>query len=147
MGGYGRHMPEMTERIDRLESLDAIRQLAAKYSLALDMRDLNSLVGLFPADVRVSRNQSGRRALREWFDTTLREQFTGTAHFIGNHIIEFDDRDHAHGVVYSRNEHETGDEWVIMTMMTLAHETWLCMSCACTTSEHPDIKCHNVDLR
>ena len=37
--------------------------------------------------------------------------------------------------------------WVIMTMMTLAHETWLCMSCACTTSEHPDIKCHNVDLR
>jgi hypothetical protein len=39
----------------------------------------------------------------------------------GNHIIEFDDADHAHGVVYSRNEHETGDEWVIMTMMYWDH--------------------------
>ena len=72
---------------------------------------------LFPADVRVSRDQSGRQALRTWFDQTLREQFSGTAHVTGNHIIEFDDDDHAHGVVYSRNEHETGPEWVIMTMM------------------------------
>jgi hypothetical protein len=35
----------------------------------------------------------------------------------GNHIIEFDDPDHARGAVYSRNEHETGPEWVIMTML------------------------------
>jgi hypothetical protein len=51
----------------------------------------------------------------------LRVQFTGTAHVTGNHIIEFDDPDHAHGVVYSRNEHETGPEWVIMTMMYRDH--------------------------
>ena len=81
------------------------------------MRDLDALVGLFPADVRVSRDQTGRQALRTWLDQTLREQFSGTAHVTGNHIIEFDDNDHAHGVVYSRNEHETGPEWVIMTMM------------------------------
>ncbi len=105
------------ERLDRLESLDAIRQLVAKYCLALDMRALDELCGLFPEDVRVSRDASGRRALKTWFDQTLREQFTGTAHVTGNHVIEFDDRDHARGVVYSRNEHETGDEWVIMTMM------------------------------
>src|SRR3546814_18163362 len=36
---------------------------------------------------------------------------------VGNHVIEFDDPDHAHGVVYSKNEHETGPEWVIMQMM------------------------------
>ena len=29
------------DRIDRLESLDEIRQLAAKYSVTLDMRDLD----------------------------------------------------------------------------------------------------------
>ncbi|MFK7897647.1 MAG: nuclear transport factor 2 family protein [Myxococcota bacterium] len=105
------------ERLDRLESLDEIRQLVAKYCLALDMRDLDSLCGLFPEDVRVSREARGRRALKVWFDQTLREQFTGTAHVTGNHIIEFEDEETARGLVYSRNEHETGDEWIIMTMM------------------------------
>lgn len=105
------------ERLARLESLDEIRQLVAKYCLALDMRDLDALCGLFPEDVRVSREASGRQALKIWFDQTLREQFTGTAHVTGNHIIEFDDDATARGLVYSRNEHETGDEWIIMTMM------------------------------
>ncbi|WP_088310615.1 nuclear transport factor 2 family protein [Novosphingobium sp. B 225] len=104
-------------RIDRLESLDAIRQLPAKYALALDMRDMDAMVSLFPADVRVGKDASGRLALRAYMDRTLRSPFTGTSHHIGGHVIEFDDPDHAHGVVYSKNEHETGDEWVIMQMM------------------------------
>ncbi|TZG24135.1 nuclear transport factor 2 family protein [Sphingomonas montanisoli] len=108
---------ELLARIDRLESIDAIRQLAAKYSLALDMRDANAWVGLFPEDVKVGAGQVGRAAMRAWFDDTMRLQFTGTSHHIGGHIIEFDDPDHAKGVVYSKNEHETGDEWVIMQMM------------------------------
>lgn len=114
--------PSLEQRIDRLESLDAIRQLAAKYSLALDMRDLDAMVNLFPEDVRVGKDQQGRAAFKQWMDETLRVQFTGTAHHIGNHIIEFDDPDHAVGVVYSKNEHETptadgGCEWVIMQML------------------------------
>lgn len=104
-------------RIDRLESLDAIRQLPAKYALALDMRDMDAMVSLFPADVRVGKEASGRLALRAYMDRTLRSPFTGTSHHIGGHVIEFDGPDHAHGVVYSKNEHETGDEWVIMQMM------------------------------
>lgn len=104
-------------RLDRLESTEQIRQLAARYSLALDMRDLDALAGLFPEDVQVGRGRSGRAALRAWFDETLRRQFTGTAHHIGNHIIEFEDADRARGVVYSKNEHETPTEWVIMQMM------------------------------
>ena len=60
---------------------------------------------------------AGGRALRAYMDRTLRSPFTGTSHHIGGHVIEFDDADHAHGVVYSKNEHETGDEWVIMQMM------------------------------
>lgn len=107
----------LEDRIDRLESLDAIRQLPAKYALTLDMRDIDAMVTLFPADVRVGREQSGRQALRAYMDATLRSPFTGTSHHIGGHIIEFDDKDHAHGIVYSKNEHETGDEWVIMQMM------------------------------
>ena len=109
-------------RLDRLESLDEIRQLAAKYSLSLDMRDLDAHVNLFAPDIRVSREKTGRGHLKRWLDDTLRQQFTGTSHHIGNHIIEFDDADHAHGVVYSKNEHETprqdgGADWVIMQML------------------------------
>lgn len=107
----------LLERIDRLESLDEIRQLPAKYSLSLDMRDMDAHVNLFAEDIRVSREKVGRAHLKQWLDDTLRQQFTGTSHHIGNHIIEFDDADHAHGVVYSKNEHETGDEWVIMQML------------------------------
>jgi uncharacterized protein (TIGR02246 family) len=110
-------MDALEARIDRLESLDAIRQLAAKYSLALDMRDMDAMVNLFEQNVRVGKDASGRQALRAYMDGTLRSPFTGTSHHIGGHIIEFDDPDHAHGICYSKNEHETGDEWVIMQMM------------------------------
>lgn len=115
-------VPTLEERIERLEALDAIRQLPAKYALALDMRDMDAMVSLFPADVRVGKGASGREALRAYMDTTLRAPFTGTSHHIGGHIIEFDDAGHAHGIVYSKNEHETpvaggAGEWVIMQMM------------------------------
>lgn len=110
-------MTSIEQRLDRLESIDAIRQLAAKYSLALDMRDADAWVGLFPEDVKVGGGKQGRAALRAWFDETMRRQFEGTSHHIGGHIIEFDDPDHAQGVVYSKNEHECGVEWVIMQMM------------------------------
>jgi len=109
--------PSLEARIDRLESIDEIRQLAAKYSLALDMRDCNAWANLFPEDVKVGGGKTGRAELRRWFDETHRMQFDGTSHHLGGHIIEFDDPDHAQGVVYSKNEHETGPEWVIMQMM------------------------------
>ncbi len=114
--------PTLEQRIERLEALDAIRQLPAKYALALDMRDMDAMVSLFPADVRVGKGASGRDALRAYMDATLRAPFTGTSHHIGGHIIEFDDAAHAHGIVYSKNEHETPveggvGEWVIMQMM------------------------------
>lgn len=113
----------LEDRIDRLESLDSIRQLPAKYALCLDMRDMNAMVNLFCADVRVGRDSSGRQALRAYMDQTLRHPFTGTSHHIGGHIIEFSDPDHASGIVYSKNEHETPIDggpdgaWVIMQMM------------------------------
>lgn len=110
-------MADLEDRIDRLESLDAIRQLVSKYALTLDMRDVDAHVNLFAEDIQVSREAKGRPALKVWLDEMMREQFTGTSHHIGNHVIEFDNPDQAHGIVYSKNEHETGDEWVIMQMM------------------------------
>ena len=104
-------------RIDRLESIEEIRMLVAKYSLSLDMRDLDAHVNLFAEDIRVSKDKTGRAHLKAWLDDTLRNQFTGTSHHIGGHIIEFRDPDNAVGVVYSKNEHETGPEWVLMQML------------------------------
>ena len=65
-------MNDLEARIDRLESLEAIRQLVSKYSLSLDMRDLDAHVNLFAEDIRVSKNTSGREALKSWLDDTLR---------------------------------------------------------------------------
>ena len=43
---------------------EQIRQLAAHYAVAVDSRDLDTLVGLFVDDVRVGRDTFGRDALR-----------------------------------------------------------------------------------
>lgn len=108
---------DLAKRLDRLESTEAIRQLVGKYSLSLDMRDIDAHVGLFAPDIRVGGGKVGRQHLKAWVDDTLRHQFTGTSHHVGQHIIEFIDHDHAIGVVYSKNEHETGGEWVLMQML------------------------------
>ena len=63
---------DLIARIDRLESLDEIRQLAAKYSLSLDMRDLDAHVNHFAEDIRVSREKVWRSYLKGWLDDTLR---------------------------------------------------------------------------
>ncbi|HET8611455.1 MAG TPA: nuclear transport factor 2 family protein [Sphingomonas sp.] len=58
---------DLARRVDRLESIDAIRQPAAQHALALDMRDADAWVGVFPEDVKVGKGVTGRAALRDWF--------------------------------------------------------------------------------
>jgi hypothetical protein len=106
---------ELVTRLERLEATEQIRQLVARYALALDSRDIPSLVSLFIEDVVVGRGRVGRAELAAWFDPLLRPYRT-TFHFIGNHVIKFEDDDHASGVVYCRPEHEVGDEWIVMPM-------------------------------
>jgi len=103
------------ERLDRLDSIEAIRQLAARYALAVDVRDLDALVELYVDDIRVGEAR-GRQALKEVFDRSLR-QFTASFHLVGNHVIEFDDPDNARGVVYCRVEHEVVEVWVTAALM------------------------------
>lgn len=103
----------LTARVDRLEALDEIRQLAAKYAVALDMRDMNSLVNLFVDDVRVPGRLTGRAALRRWYDAELRHDLLGSAHGVLGHVIDVHDSSHATGLVYSRNDLETASVWVI----------------------------------
>jgi hypothetical protein len=102
-------------RLRALEAYEQIRQLAARYALALDSRNIGELTGLFVEDVRTADGGVGRAALAESLDTALR-QFTTTFHLIGNHIIDLADEDHATGIVYCRPEYEAGDLWIVMPL-------------------------------
>jgi hypothetical protein len=111
----GRWSPaDLEERIDRLEALTEIGQLAQRYALAVDSRDTDALVALFVPDVQVGRDGHGRPALKEWFTNSL-SRMRATVHFVGNHIIDFDGPDLARGVVYCRDELERPDrgEWEV----------------------------------
>ena len=105
------HRPrDLAARIDRLESADEIRQLAHRYALAIDTRNLDDLVELFVDDVQVGRHGSGRAVLRAWFLDAL-SRIDASIHFVGNHVIDFEDSDHATGIVYCRDEVERRVDW------------------------------------
>jgi hypothetical protein len=106
----------LESRVARLEAVEEIRQLVARYALALDGRDVATLVSLFVDDVEVHDGRAGRQALAEWFDPVLRPYRT-TFHLIGNHVIDFVDDDHATGALYCRPEHEVDDLWIIMPIV------------------------------
>ena len=95
----------------RLVALEEIRRLAYAYALAIDSRDLDSLVELFVDDVQVGRERRGRAALREDFDRQLRDVGV-TILFVGNHLIDFDGETSARGVVYCKGEVQQGDRWI-----------------------------------
>jgi hypothetical protein len=106
MSRLGPWMPTTLEqRVDRMESLASIRQLAVRYALCLDSRDMEALVELFVPDVRVGKDATGRDALQAWFTETMRVPRT-SVHLVANHIIDFDDADHARGIVYCHDELE-----------------------------------------
>jgi hypothetical protein len=106
---------DIAARIDRLESYEEIRQLADRYAMAIDSRDLDALVALFVDDVHVGKNDVGRDALKRFFDASLREIGVSILN-VGNHVIDFDGTDRARGVVYCRGEIEVGDEWVVQAI-------------------------------
>jgi hypothetical protein len=109
---------DLLARVERLEALDEIRQLAAKYALCLDQRDLDSLVSLFVDDVGVQGKQRGRQTLKRWYDNQMRSVM-GTAHGVLGHVIDIESPDLASGLVYSRNDLETPSQWLIEMMAYL----------------------------
>jgi len=90
--------------LEELLARDQIRQLAERYAVAVDGKDLDTLAGLFSENVTHGRYGPGREGVKTFYDNALRA-FTGSMHMVGNHVIDFDDDDHAHGVVYCRAQH------------------------------------------
>lgn len=92
------------DALDELVSRDAIRQLTYRYALAVDGKDLDGIAALFAKDVDNGRYGPGREGVKTFYDHVLR-RFHCTMHLVANHVIDFDDDDHARGVVYCRAHH------------------------------------------
>jgi len=99
------------DALARLLARDEIQELAHRYAVATDARDLDALVALFVPDVRVGRDAVGREALRGDFDHQLRAIGVSIL-FVGNHVIDFDDDERARGVVYCMAQIQDGERWI-----------------------------------
>lgn len=100
------------DALEELVARERIRQLAFRYAMAVDGKDIDGLAELFVHDVRNGRFGEGREGVKTYYDNVLRT-FHCSMHLVANHIIEFDDDDHAHGVVYCRAHHHVleTDHW------------------------------------
>jgi len=97
--------------LERCIARDEIRQLAYRYAWAIDSRDLDLLVSLFVPDVRVGKELRGRDALRASWNESL-SAIGVSILFVGNHLIDFADADHATGSVYCRGQIQDGARWI-----------------------------------
>lgn len=85
--------------IDELIARNKIGQLVQRYSVAVDGRDLDGISELFVDDVRNGKYGVGRDGVKTYYDHILRHARI-SIHFVGNHVVDFDDDDHARGIVY-----------------------------------------------
>jgi hypothetical protein len=118
---------QLAGRIERIEAHLAIQQLAIRYAMAVDARDLDAWVDCFRPDVDMGRHGTGREALRRYIDPMVR-RFYRSVHQICGHRIELANPDpdpdpdpaagpdRATGAVYCRAEHEVGEEWIVMAI-------------------------------
>lgn len=97
--------------VDRLLAYESIRQLVARYAVAIDSRDIDALVGLFVEDVRTGGLGSGRAALRKSFATSLRAIGVSILN-VGTHVIDLANEQEASGIVYCKGEIQDGTRWI-----------------------------------
>ena len=97
--------------LDRLLAYESIRQLVARYAVAVDSRDIDTLVGLFVDDVRVGVLGTGRAALRQSFETSLRAIGVSILN-VGTHVIDLVNVHDASGIVYCKGEIQDGNRWI-----------------------------------
>jgi hypothetical protein len=96
-----------------LVACEDIRQLANRYAIHYGARDLDPLVELFVPDIRVTRETSGREALKASFDGQFRTLGRVILQ-VSNHLIDVIDPDDATGIVSCRGEIEDSlGNWII----------------------------------
>ncbi len=107
------------EKADRALSYEEIRQLAYRYAISVDSRDIDTLADLYVDNARFGDRVLTRPEIHERFSTALVAN-PWTILNVGNHLIDFDDADRAHGTVYARCEIERGpDTWLVQQIVYL----------------------------
>ncbi len=104
---------ELSKRVARIEDTLEIQQLAVRYAMCVDERDVDGWLELFVPDVNVGRAGVGREALRGVIAPQLRHFYRSIHQIVGHRIDLLGDAD-AVGAVYCRAEHEVGDRWVVI---------------------------------
>jgi ketosteroid isomerase-like protein len=104
---------DLAARIERLEAIEAIRDLIARYPILLDARDLDGLVELFVEDVRAAPGvERGRGPLRDHYERLARG-WGYTVHQVFQQAIDLEGPDRAMGTVYCKAEHEIDGHFVV----------------------------------
>jgi len=112
-------MDEVGQRLDRLESIEAIRDIVARYPILLDARDLDALVELFVEDVRASpAADRGRGPLKAHYQR-LCQGWGYTVHQVFQLAIDFESPDKAMGHAYCKAEHEIDGKFVVAMLRYL----------------------------
>jgi ketosteroid isomerase-like protein len=104
---------------DRLDSMNSIREITARYAILLDARDLDGLVELFIDDVRASPTaERGRGPLRAHYEHLCRG-WGYTIHQVYQQAIDFETSDKAMGHVYCKAEHVIDGKFVVAALRYL----------------------------
>jgi hypothetical protein len=112
-------MDSLEDRVDRALAYEEIRQLAYRYSISVDSRDIDTLVGLYVEGALFAGQPFTRDQIRARFSEMLAKNPMMILN-VGNHLIDFDDPDHAHGTVYARCEVEAGPQtWLVQQIVYL----------------------------
>jgi hypothetical protein len=78
------------EEIAQLLEREQIRELATRYSFAVDSHDFDTVAGLFDEEVDNGRSGKGREATKAFYGNLLGRAGDGTAmHHMANHQIDF----------------------------------------------------------
>lgn len=98
---------DLEARIRRLEDREEISELVYRYTLAVDGWDPEAKLALFTKDARFEYDDysstEGEEAMYKWAHRP-REKDEIMIHSIDGHLIEFEDEDHATGVVSAHSE-------------------------------------------
>jgi ketosteroid isomerase-like protein len=103
---------ELEQRIDRIESRQAIGELLAAYCSVVDAKDAAALGALF-AEQAIFGDLRGRKAITDFFAGWMAD-WGPSFHYPHALTLDFTSSDEATGVVTAHAEQRKGDEvWVM----------------------------------
>jgi ketosteroid isomerase-like protein len=102
----------LADRLEQLEARMAIQDLASRYAIAVDSKDIEALSRLYVDDFVVAPGQIGREAVKARFRGLL-QSYRRTVHLIVGQSAQIETPERASGTVYCRAESERTEGWTV----------------------------------